>query len=195
MAKRYYQLQELLEAVNARLADLPELDQSEFTKRTIYYYVQQGLLPRPPGLRRGPGTRYPAEFVDRLLFIRRLQSQEALSLDHIREVLAETPPETIERVANGEEAVRLAQVGEAVPRDDEQTVVLSSGAPDEPDDERAPAPTLSVSTMMDAPSQEENLRAGPWATLVVARPLSDRERRLLQRIAVLVEEVLDGDEP
>lgn len=192
MAKRYYQLQELLEAVNARLAALPELDQTEFTKRTIYYYVQEGLLPRVPGLRRGPRTPYPAEFVDRLLFIRRLQSQEALSLDHIREVLADTPPETIERVANGKEEVRLARVGEAVPRDDEQTVVLSSAAPSEPDDERAP--TLSVTAMTDVPSQEETLRAGPWATLVVARPLSDRERRLLQRIAVLVEEVLEEDE-
>lgn len=193
MEKRYYQLQELLDAVNQRLAGLPDIDQTEFTRRTVYYYVQEGLLPRLPGLRRGPRTRYPAEFVDRLLFIRRLQSEEALSLDHIRQVLTETPPETIRRVANGEERLRLARVGEAEPTDGEQAVVLAPSMPRQVDVADLPDSALAMSGM-PKPTPEETIRAGPWAALVVSRQLTDHERRLLEQAAALIEEILDQDE-
>ncbi len=39
-----------------------------FDRRTIVYYIQQGLIERPG--RRGPNTRYPAETLARLQFIR-----------------------------------------------------------------------------------------------------------------------------
>lgn len=39
-----------------------------FDRRTIVYYIQQGLIERPG--RRGPNTRYPGETLTRLQFIR-----------------------------------------------------------------------------------------------------------------------------
>lgn len=49
--------------------------QSGFDRRTIVYYVQQGILPRVG--RRGPGTRYPAECLTRLLFVRGIKDHQA----------------------------------------------------------------------------------------------------------------------
>jgi DNA-binding transcriptional MerR regulator len=43
-------------------------DLSGFDRRTIVYYIQQGLVARPG--RRGPNTRYPREALLRLQFIR-----------------------------------------------------------------------------------------------------------------------------
>ena len=43
-------------------------------RRTIAYYVQEGLLPKVG--RRGRRTRYPGLFRDRLLFIRRVREAE-----------------------------------------------------------------------------------------------------------------------
>jgi DNA-binding transcriptional MerR regulator len=60
-------------------------------RRTIAYYIQQGLLPRVG--RRGAKTRYPAAILDRLLFIQSVrQLQEAgqlraVTLQEIRHVM------------------------------------------------------------------------------------------------------------
>jgi DNA-binding transcriptional MerR regulator len=76
-----------------------------FDKRTIAYYVQEGLLPRVG--RRGPRTRYPQSYLDRLLLIRmirRLQDQGRLgnlSLRDIGNYLAETSEERISDVVRG----------------------------------------------------------------------------------------------
>ena len=51
------------------IAELEKLTQ--FDRRTIVYYIQQGLLPRAG--RRGPNTRYPHECLLRLRFIRALK--------------------------------------------------------------------------------------------------------------------------
>ncbi len=64
---------------------------SDFDKRTIAFYVQEGLLPRVG--RRGPRTRYSEEFLDRLMFIRRLRDLQdsgrlrAVTLSEIRELI------------------------------------------------------------------------------------------------------------
>jgi hypothetical protein len=49
--------------------------QSGFDRRTIVYYIQQGILPRVG--RRGPGTRYPTECLTRLLFVRGVKDHQA----------------------------------------------------------------------------------------------------------------------
>jgi DNA-binding transcriptional MerR regulator len=72
---------------------LSELEErSGFDKRTIAYYVQEGLLPKVG--RRGRWTRYPDDVLDRLLFIRRVRDLQdagrlrAVTLSEIREVMA-----------------------------------------------------------------------------------------------------------
>ena len=62
--------------------DLTELaDRAGVSIRTVRYYIQQGLLPRPEA--RGPGAHYKEEHLDRLLLIKRLQ-KEHLPLAEIR---------------------------------------------------------------------------------------------------------------
>jgi DNA-binding transcriptional MerR regulator len=51
------------------------------TRRTVRYYVQEGLLPAPLGV--GRGRHYGAEHVARLQALKALQEQ-GLSLDEIR---------------------------------------------------------------------------------------------------------------
>lgn len=58
------------------LADTP--------RRTVRYYIQQGLLARPEGQRRG--AYYTREHLEQLLFIARWQ-REGLSLERIGELL------------------------------------------------------------------------------------------------------------
>ena len=77
-----------------------------FGRRTIAYYVQEGLLPRVG--RRGPRTRYPELVRDRLLFIRRVREAEAESeirpvpLRELRELFEALPPGLVASVAAGD---------------------------------------------------------------------------------------------
>ena len=66
----------------AALAELP--------RRTVRYYVQEGLLARPVGEKRA--AYYTPEHLDQLLTIRKWQ-QAGLSLDRIREILVGTASE------------------------------------------------------------------------------------------------------
>ena len=83
-----------------------------FDRRTIAYYVQEGLLPRVG--RRGPRTRYPALVRDRLLFIQRVREAEEmgeiepLSLNDLRQLFAKLSPSIIFEVADQMAPVRLA---------------------------------------------------------------------------------------
>jgi len=85
-------------------------------RRTIAYYVQEGLLPRVG--RRGRRTRYPKLFRDRLLFIQRVRDAEeeghvsAVSLKDIRKVFERLPPALIAGVADGRIAVTPDLVSE-----------------------------------------------------------------------------------
>ncbi len=80
-----------------------------FGRRTIAYYVQEGLLPRVG--RRGPRTRYPELVRDRLLFIRRVREAEAegeiapVPLSDLRKLFLHAPPQLIASVAAGETPV------------------------------------------------------------------------------------------
>ncbi len=85
-------------------------------RRTIAYYVQEGLLPKVG--RRGRRTRYPKLFRDRLLFIQRVRDAEeegevsAVSLSDIRKVFERVPPALIAGVADGRIAVTPDLVSE-----------------------------------------------------------------------------------
>jgi len=81
--------------------------QTGIDRRTIAYYVQQGLLPKVG--RRGPRTRYSQLFLNRLHFIktiRELQDRGAMgtmTLADFREFFQSVPEETIAEVVEGRE--------------------------------------------------------------------------------------------
>ena len=83
-----------------------------FDRRTIAYYVQEGLIPRVG--RRGPRTRYPKLVMDRLLFVRKVREAEEageigpVSLSELRHLFDGVSPGLIERVAEGNFPVRAA---------------------------------------------------------------------------------------
>lgn len=55
------------------------------SRRTVRYYVQEGLIPEPLGV--GRGSHYDESHLGTLLRVKELQ-EHGLSLDHIRHVLA-----------------------------------------------------------------------------------------------------------
>ena len=75
---------------------------SGFDRRTIAYYVQEGLLPKVG--RRGPGTVYPAAFKQRLMFIRAVRDLQdagilrAVTLAETRELLLNTDTAELQRL-------------------------------------------------------------------------------------------------
>jgi len=82
------------------------IETTGFDRRTIAYYVQQGLLPKVG--RRGRLTRYPQEVVNRLLFIKRLREAEEsgerpvpMTLAEIRDTLDRIPPNELSVIAQG----------------------------------------------------------------------------------------------
>ena len=91
-------------------------EETGFDRRTIAYYIQEGLLPRVG--RRGPRTRYPKLARDRLLFIRRVREAEeagevsAVSLSDMRVVFERVSASVIAGVAEG----RIAITAELVER-------------------------------------------------------------------------------
>ena len=64
--------------------------------RTVRYYIQQGLVSRPLGAKRG--AFYARRHVEQLLLIRRW-SDAGLSLDRIRELIAGAPEDAPPRAA------------------------------------------------------------------------------------------------
>ena len=78
-------------------------DQAGVTRRTVHYYIAQGVL--PPAGTEGPGTRYGAGHLDRLRLIKELQ-REHLPLAEIRSRL--------ERL-NDQQVRNLLSVGDSLP--------------------------------------------------------------------------------
>jgi DNA-binding transcriptional MerR regulator len=88
-----YGVEELAELLNREVAD----PRDAVSRRTIRYFVQEGLLQEPYGL--GRGKHYGAEHLQRLRDIRELQ-KKGLSLAEVRE-----------RVARPSRAAALARPG------------------------------------------------------------------------------------
>ena len=99
-----------------RTFTLDEIErETGFDKRTIAYYVQQELLPRVG--RRGPRTRYPQSYLDRLLFIRRIRERQdrgelgSATLGDIKRFLDETPEAKIAAIVAGVEPLDIEPHG------------------------------------------------------------------------------------
>jgi DNA-binding transcriptional MerR regulator len=121
-----------------RTFTIDELEQlSGIDRRTIAYYVQEGVLPKIG--RRGPRTRYPQLFLDRLLFIKRQREREeagelegTLTLAEIRELFGREDAATIAAVVRDEapeprpdEALWMAREAEAPFVQDEAAPVMA----------------------------------------------------------------------
>jgi DNA-binding transcriptional MerR regulator len=74
------------EATRYAIGDLADL--GGVSRRTVRYYVQEGLLPPPLGM--GRGNHYGREHLDRLLRVKAMQ-EAGRTLDEIRRTLAGRP--------------------------------------------------------------------------------------------------------
>ena len=148
--------------------DLTELaDRAGVSIRTVRYYIQQGLLPRPEA--RGPGAHYKEEHLDRLLLIKRLQ-REHLPLAEIRRVLESSAGESpAPRTAR--DYIRSV-LGESIP--------TYSAAPS--DD-----PTPSTR------SQWERITLAPDIELHIRRPLSRAVNKQVERLVDAARDILEDD--
>jgi DNA-binding transcriptional MerR regulator len=121
------------------------------TRRTIHFYVKEGLIPPPEGL--GRSARYSDDHVLRLELIRRLKSSTHLRLEGIREIIE--PLTTAELREYIEDiAASKSRTAASVP---------TAGAPEGLDDVTPPtapipAETLDLSGFAEsAPDPEELL--------------------------------------
>jgi Predicted transcriptional regulators len=154
--------------------DLTELaDRAGVSVRTVRYYIQQGLLPKPEA--RGPGAHYTDEHLDRLLLIRRLQ-REHLPLAEIRRVLEASAGElTAPRSAR--DYIRSV-LGQA-PMLAESATLYSAAPPDEP-----PAPSRS---------QWERVTLAPDIELHIRRPLSRAVNKQVERLIDAAHDIFQED--
>jgi DNA-binding transcriptional MerR regulator len=199
----------LLEEANRLRQSNPELADTEaFTDRTVYYYAQQGLLPRA-SRRRGPGTTYPADFVDRLLFIRRLQKERSLTLAHIREVMEKASSQTIHNVAHGREPLELRWAAGYEPKDlqvhgdvmalKSVHAPLRSSAPPLmsrmlSDDGGAAPAARSRRKMEKRDDSSKRYSIGDDAELQIDRSLTPLQEKRVEQVVGLLRSILEEDE-
>ena len=169
-------------------------DDTGVSPRTVYFYVQQGLLPPADGA--GRGARYSEVHRDRLRLIRQLQDQH-LPLAEIRKQI-----EGLSQNELSELAERAEDSDEALPPQQQRAAdyirsVLSGH--ETPDAERAARYSLSARTARTAPpttlatghvstgerSQWERIALAPDIELHVRRPLSRAMNRKLERLLEL----------
>ncbi|MSP92821.1 MAG: MerR family transcriptional regulator [Myxococcales bacterium] len=84
------------------------------SRRTIRYYMLNGLLAGPSG--QGPAARYPAGHVDRLRLIRRMQDQ-GLQLSTIRDALDRLDDGSVRSALSAPVAMPSAPAAASGPRE------------------------------------------------------------------------------
>lgn len=146
----------MLDGRTHAVSDLERL--TGFDRRTIVYYIQQGLVARPG--RRGPNTRYPAEALARLQFIRgvRVLQNEGRLLNV-----------TLAEIGRAIDAAGDARIADLVARGlpvDEVGPLLAGTAPSPPSPEPSPPPGPP------APPEATSTAAPP-----APAPVPPRERR------------------
>ncbi len=157
-------------------------EQTGFDRRTIAYYVQQGLLPKVG--RRGPRTRYSQLFFDRLQFIktiRNLQDQGAMgtmTLSDFRDLFQSVPEETIAEVVGGRESPDV--VAQSAPQD-EPAMISSS------DRRRAMVRTIEelLQNVVDEPAAAQlESRGVPMDPAQQPRPIAEPKETFAERAYV-----------
>ena len=157
----------------------PGDEDNEVDGRTVRFYIEKKLI---PGVRTGPGGKYPPETVWRVLFIRVLQQRYRLSLEQVRHAMGQVPVETMRRVVTGEEPLEVRGP------DDREAV------------ERHLAEGYQV-VPLPLDRGGEALAASDWDTLVstpdlqvsVRNDLPSGKRRQLEQLAALARSIVDED--
>ncbi len=168
-----------------RTYTLDEIEElTGFDKRTIAYYVQEDVLPKVG--RRGPRTRYPQLFLDRLLFIKRVRDLQdtgrigTMTLVDFRDVFERLSAREIAELAAGDRPIGPIAHGAYEPRFAEPRMA-SAGRRAELMSERleatSPAPEASRASVWLARNARFRLDE-PTAEAAEPR-LSDRLGRLL----------------
>jgi DNA-binding transcriptional MerR regulator len=143
-------------------------ERTGFDKRTIAYYVQEGLLPKVG--RRGPKTRYPQLFLDRLEFVKLIRDKQdqgevgSLTLAEIRDILDRLPEEMIGDVVAGREPLQVvdyrgpieAPAATASPRD--RAFSMAQRFEDRANGNAAPPPASEVPASTLEASMDPNRR-------------------------------------
>lgn len=151
------------------------VQRSQFDKRTIAYYVQEKLLPRVG--RRGPRTRYSGEFLDRLMFIRRIRDLQdsgrlrAVTLTEIRELIESLSVDDIRRASEEDVSEDRLLGFFADPNLDTSDIAFAA--------EDMAVHSMRASAVFDAPSMEASQELRSSAPSVRMR----RESMVSQRLA------------
>ena len=154
--------------------ELTELaDRAGVSIRTVRYYIQQGLLPKPES--RGPGAHYTEEHLERLLLVKRLQ-REHLPLAEIRRVLEASPGET-PAPRSARDYIRSV-IGDPTALA-EDSVQYSVQAPE----------IVNPSTR----SQWERVTLAPDIELHIRRPLSRAVNRQVERLIDAARDILEDE--
>jgi DNA-binding transcriptional MerR regulator len=184
------------------LADLANL--SGVSARTVRYYIQSGLLPAPLGA--GPAARYTEAHLDRLRFIRKLQSAH-LPLAEIRRRLESMPGDELAAAsyAVAEEPApnsALDYISSLLVPDDEQFAgpVRAMSLPEPRPMRVAPAPAVaSPSSTSLNPSRDpdraqwERISLDPDIEIHIRRPLSRLQNKRVERLISIARQLLEED--
>lgn len=188
--------------------DIAELcERASVTPRTIYFYVQQGLLPAAGSP--GPGARYGQGHVSRIKLIRLLQKQH-LPLSEIAKRIKTLSDEQVDALVAETKQRRSDSKGTAL--DYIRGVLSDPGPPDTsrgvPRVQTRSAITALAATadMMARPAAAAEPRAAParsqWERYTLAdgmelhirRPLSRIEQKQFERLMAAAREILDESE-
>lgn len=177
--------------------DINELcDRADITSRTVYFYVQQGLL--PPAAGAGPATRYTSGHLARLKLIRLLQKQH-LPLAEIAKRIRPLSDDQVEALVAEAKTRRPEKPGSAL---DYIRGVLSESATTKPaGNHTQPRPSMSALAAAASPmpvppagrSQWERHTFADGIELHIRRPLSRVEQRQVDKLMAAARQIFGAE--
>jgi DNA-binding transcriptional MerR regulator len=176
--------------------DITELcERADVTPRTVYFYVQQGLL--PPAGSPGPGARYGDGHVARIKLIRLLQTQhlplaeiarrtKGLSDDQITALIAETKQRRTDARGSALEYIRAVL---AEPRAGSSTAHASAPHAAKPRSILGLADSAATPGVAER-SQWERYTLSDGLELHVRRPMSRVEQRRFDKLIAAARKIV-----
>jgi DNA-binding transcriptional MerR regulator len=178
-------------------------DLAGVTRRTVRYYLAQGLLPAVGAS--GPGAKYDDAHLARLRLIRRLQAQH-LPLADIRRQLESIDDATVqtlvaepEPAAPPDSALDYVQrlmapahaVAESSPALASRAYLMAEPAPPAP---AVSAPSPDVAMRLER-SQWERIELAPDIELHVRRPLARHTAKQVDRLISIARDLFEKENP